>query len=246
MKNLISIKNLHKIFKERGQADFESLKDINLDVFEGEFLVLLGPSGCGKSTLLRILSGLDIASSGKISYSEDFSKDDMSFVFQQSAVLPWLSVGKNVELNLIEKKLSEEKKKNLIKEELLEFGLDKFFHSKPRELSGGMKQRVGLARAFVTLPKLIFLDEPFSELDIFTAEELRRELLRLWKEHSATVVMVSHNVDEAIELADRIAVFSGRPGRIKGIVENKMKRLRDLRSKEFFEMQDKIRDLLRP
>ncbi len=246
MKSLITVEHVHKSFKDPGHRDLESLRDVSLHVREGEFLVLLGPSGCGKSTLLRLMSGLDTETSGKISFSDESLKEEVSFVFQQSAVLPWLTVGENVELNLIGKKVPKEKRRALVQEELKEFGLDRFYHSSPHELSGGMKQRVGLARAFVTSPKIIFLDEPFSELDIFTAEELRKELLRLWKEHNATVVMVSHNVDEAIELADRIVVFSDRPGHVKGIIENTLPRTRDMRSDVFFKMQDEVKKLLHP
>jgi len=243
---LITIENIYKNFGGKGKSNFETLKDVSFNIIKEEFLVLLGPSGCGKSTILRLLSELDQPSSGKITYEKDFSKEKMSFVFQQSAVFPWLTVGQNVELDLIGDKVPKEKRKILVKEELKEFGLEKFVKYRPRDLSGGLKQRVGLARAFVTGPKLIFLDEPFSELDIFTAEELRRELLRLWKKHDSTVVMVSHNIDEAIELADRIVVFSARPGQIKGIIKNELPRPRNPRSKEFFDMQDEIRALLKP
>lgn len=245
-KTIIKLENIYRTYKEDGRSEFTALHDISLCVHEKEFLVLLGPSGSGKSTLLRIASELEKPSSGKVILENGISRKDMSFVFQSSAVLPWLTVGKNVELGLIGHNVPEGKRKTMVREELTEFGLHDFSHSHPRELSGGMKQRVGLARAFVTEPKMIFLDEPFSELDFFTAEDLRKELLRLWKEHDATVVMVSHNIDEAIELADRIAIMSTNPGEIKAVVENTLPRPRDPRSPEFFEMQDKIRAIIAP
>lgn len=239
-KNIIKLENVYKVFKEAGRKEFSALRGIDLNIHEKEFVVLLGPSGSGKSTLPRIASGLDNPSSGKVVYGESVNKEAMSFVFQQSAVFPWLSVFKNVELGLIGHGVIEASRKKMVTEELKEFGLHDFAHAKPHELSGGMKQRVGLARAFVTNPSIIFLDEPFSELDFFTARELRKELLRLWKEHNATVSMVSHNIDEAIELADRIVVLSSNPGEIKDVVVNDLLRPRESRSKEFFDMQDRL------
>ncbi|MDB5204202.1 MAG: transporter related [Candidatus Taylorbacteria bacterium] len=246
MKKIISLDKVYKIYKEEGRREFTALRDISFSVHEKEFLILLGPSGSGKSTILRILSELDTPSSGKVIQDEIIDKKDMQFVFQQSAVLPWLTVSKNVELGLIGRNIDATKRNKMVLDELTEFGLHNFAHSQPRELSGGMKQRAGLARAFVTEPKLIFLDEPFSELDFFTAADLQQELLRLWKEHEATVVMVSHNIDEAIELADRIIIMSANPGEIKEIVTNEIPRPRNGRTPEFFAMQDKLRDLLTP
>ncbi|MES2409647.1 MAG: ABC transporter ATP-binding protein [Patescibacteria group bacterium] len=246
MKKILSLDKVYKIYKEEGRREFTALRDISFSVHDKEFLILLGPSGSGKSTILRILSGLDTASSGKVIHDEIIDKKDIQFVFQQSAILPWLTVSKNVELGLIGRNVDENKRNKMVLDELTEFGLHNFAHSQPRELSGGMKQRVGLARAFVTEPKLTFLDEPFSELDFFTAADLRKELLRLWKEHETAVVMVSHNIDEAIELADRIIVMSANPGEIKEIVVNDLPRPRNSRAPEFFAMQDKLRDLLTP
>jgi NitT/TauT family transport system ATP-binding protein len=245
MKPLIHIEHIHKTFKESNHHLIRVLSDITFDVHEGEFLVLLGPSGSGKSTLLRIACGLDTSSSGAIRYEPGLAKKDVNFVFQQSALLPWLTVGKNVEIGLIGRGVPESKREDMVRTELKEFGLEKFINAYPRELSGGMKQRVGLARAFVTEPKLIFLDEPFSELDFFTAKELRLELLRLWREHQATVIMVSHNITEAVELADRIAMFTARPGEIKKIMHNPLPRPRNYRSPEFFRMEDELAEYLK-
>lgn len=240
-KALISVKNLSKIFpRKEGERRVEVLKDINLTVEKGEFLVLLGPSGCGKSTLLRIISGLETHTAGKITYAKDFSFEKISFVFQNFGILPWLTVFQNVELNLIGKNMPTEQRCKEVEKILEVFDLTVFTHRFPHDLSGGMRQRVGLARAFVSKPSVIFLDEPFSELDFFTAESLRKVLLELWEKEKTTVVMVSHYIDEAVALADRIAVFSDRPSSIEEVVANTLSRPRDARSTSFFKLEDEV------
>ena len=238
---IITIKNLHKIFPAKeGVHRVEVLKDITLTVHKGEFLVLLGPSGCGKSTLLRIISGLDSYTSGKVIYGKGFNLDSISFVFQNFGILPWLTVFQNVELNLIGKNMPHEERTKAVEKILEVFELSVFKHHFPHDLSGGMKQRVGLARAFVSKPSVIFLDEPFSELDFFTAQSLRKVLLELWEKQKTTVVMVSHYVDEAVALADRVAVFADRPSFITKVVTNTLSRPRDPRSVSFFALEDEI------
>lgn len=216
------------------------LDDINLTIHKGEFVVLLGPSGCGKSTLLRLITGMEEKSRGEIIFHEKFDLDKVGFVFQDFGLLAWLSVEENVELGLIGRNVPILERKQKVKKILEHFGLSQFEKNRPFELSGGMKQRVGLARAFVTEPDIIFLDEPFSELDFFTAESLRRTLLDLWQLKGATIVMVSHYIDEAIELADRVVVFSDRPGTIVEIVKNELARPRDHRSAPFFALEDEV------
>ena len=216
------------------------LEDVNLTVHEGEFLLLLGPSGCGKSTLLRVITNLEAHTGGSIEFHTPLNINDIGFVFQDFGLLPWLTVEKNVELGLIGRGVPEAERKEKVKKILGQFGLSKFAQYPPRELSGGMRQRVGLARALVTGPKIIFLDEPFSELDFFTAESLRKLLLDIWQEYKITIVMVSHYIDEAIELADRIAVFSPRPGTILEIVKDDLPRPRDSRSATFFALEDEV------
>lgn len=238
---IFTIKNLTKTFpRKEGRRRVEVLKDINLIVHRGEFLVLLGPSGCGKSTLLRIMAGLDTHTTGHITYENNFKPEKSSFVFQNFGVLPWLTVSENIGLNLIGRNISLVERNEEIKKMLTAFNLINFKDRFPHELSGGMKQRVGLARAFVSNPETIFLDEPFSELDFFTAKNLRELLLTLWRERKTTVVMVSHYIDEAVLLADRIAVFSDRPSTIKQIIKNELPRPRSARSPEFFALEDKI------
>ncbi len=238
---LITVKNLTKTYpKKEGRKQVDVLNNIHLDIHRGEFLVLLGPSGCGKSTLLRILAGFDAPTSGFISYDSNFDKANVNFVFQNFGLLPWLSVFENVELGLIGRRVPWHKRVHEVDTMLEKLGLLGFKNSRPHELSGGMKQRVGLARAFVTHPQIIFLDEPFSELDFFTSKTLREVLLSIWKERGTTIVMVSHYIEEAVALADRIAIFSQRPATVVTAFENKLLRPRDVRSDEFFKEEDKI------
>ena len=244
-KIIIKIENLEKKYLVDGTKNILVLNGINLNIHEGEFLILLGPSGCGKSTFLRILAGLDTQTNGKIFHEKGYGNKDISFVFQNFGVLPWLTVEKNISLNLIGKNVSPAKIEKQVSEIISVFGLTAFRHRYPHELSGGMKQRVGLARAFVSNPKIIFLDEPFSELDFFTSKELRDVLTTMWQNYQTTVVMVSHYVDEAVSLGDRIAVFSDRPSKIITIVKNDLERPRNPRSKEFFIVEDEVIDLLK-
>jgi NitT/TauT family transport system ATP-binding protein len=244
MKPIITIKNVSKKFDDPGK-ELTVLKDIDLTIHESEFLTLVGPSGSGKSTILRIISGLEKKFDGEVIFG-DITKNDFSFVFQEFALLPWLTIYKNIELGLITKQLTEAEKKLRVERELKRFDLEKFAHSRTHELSGGQRQRVGVARALATDPKVIFMDEPFSELDSFTAEELRGELLQIWQERKPTIVMVTHIIEDAIELSDRIAVLSPRPGQIEKVVENHLPRPRAKRSPEFFKLEDEIYKLIKP
>lgn len=244
MRPIISLSGVSKSFVSHKGPAVTALQSVTLDIREGEFFVFVGPSGCGKSTLLRIMSGLEKKHDGTVKYADDVFHADRSFVFQQFALLPWLTVEQNVALPLIARNVSVEEQMPAVHKELKTFGLEKFAHAYPRELSGGMRQRVGFARALVTNPKILFLDEAFSELDSFTATALRKELLQIWSERKMTVVMVSHIVQEAIQMADRIAVMSAHPGHIEQVIENRLPRPRELRSKEFFAMEDTLTGLI--
>jgi ABC-type nitrate/sulfonate/bicarbonate transport system ATPase subunit len=247
MPHIITQQHISKVFKDYRGHTFQALHDINISVERGEFFVLLGPSGCGKSTLLRIMSGLESEFSGEQKYHDGLTTEDLGFVFQQFALLPWLTVRENIALGLIARrplgKLTNQDNEE-IASLIQSLGLEKCAHELPKELSGGMKQRVGIARALVIKPKVMFLDEPFSALDSFTAKSLRAELLNIWKERGVTIVMVTHNIEEALELADRIVVMSAHPGKIENIVENDLPRPRELRSPAFFAMIDKITALI--
>ncbi len=246
MNPVITIKHIGKIFDEELNEHLTVLKNINLEIGQGEFFVFVGPSGSGKSTLLRIMSGLEKDYEGEIVLGSGITPLDMSFVFQQFAILPWLTVFQNIELPLIARGVLVTDRHGKVMEELRKFRLEKFAHSRPRDLSGGMRQRVGVARALITNPKIVFMDEPFSELDSFTAEELREELLALWQERRPTIVMVTHIIEEAIQLADRITVLTPRPGMVEKVVQNHLPRPRLKRSEEFYRLEDQLYKLIRP
>lgn len=242
----ISLNNISKKFLDDPQKPFLVLKNVTINIKDGEFVVFLGPSGCGKSTLLRIASGLERDFSGQVDLGGGINKTDFGFVFQQFALLPWLTVFENVALGLRSRPMDSSAITKKVEEELKIFSLNKFAKSYPKNLSGGMKQRVGLARALAVDPKIMFLDEPFSELDSFTSEKLRQELLSVWQERKMTVVMVSHNIEEALELADKIAVITSRPGEVKEVIDNTLSRPRNKRSSEFYALYDRIYSLIEP
>lgn len=241
---IISLKNISKTFSEDSKK-LEVLKNINLEINEGEFFIFLGPSGSGKSTLLRIMSGLEKSHLGKVELGVDISQKDFSFIFQQFALLPWLTVFENVEIGLLARGIKKYDRHQKVMDELSKLGLEKFAQTHPKQLSGGMRQRVGIARALVTNPKIIFMDEPFSALDSFTAEELRKEILNIWQSTKTTMIMVTHLISEALELADRIAVLTPLPGKIEAVVANSLPRPRQKRSENFFKMEDKLYSLIK-
>ena len=246
LQNAVTLENISKRFTDEPGKPLHVLENINLEVREGEFFVILGPSGSGKSTLLRIASGLDQSYEGRVRFESSTEERKTSFVFQQFALLPWLTVYENVGMGLTGARLSPPEKRARIGQELEMLHLAKFAARYPRELSGGMKQRVGLARALAADPKIIFMDEPFSELDSFTADELRKELLEIWEKRKPTIVMISHNIEEALQLADRIAVLSKIPARIERIIENGLPRPRERRSAAFYEKEDFLASLIKP
>jgi len=216
---LLKLENVNQMYGA-GPRRFIAVKDINLSLAAGEFTALLGPSGCGKSTLLRIIAGLQPASQGRVTYRGEVLQGintHASIVFQTFALFPWLSVLENVTLALQVKGVDEPERSRNAVDLLDRVGLDGFESAYPRELSGGMRQKVGFARAMAIEPELLCLDEPFSALDVLSAETLRGELLELWTEGkipTKAILMVSHNIEEAVFLADRIVVMDKDPGRI--------------------------------
>ena len=211
----IKIKNL--IFSYPN-SEKTALNDINLTINQGEFVTICGKSGCGKSTLLRIIGNLDKPTSGTIEY-RDGADQQMGFVFQDSVLLPWKNVRQNAEFPLvIQKKQTKENEEKL--DELLELaGLSEFKTALPRELSGGMKQRVSIVRALSYDAPLLLMDEPFGALDALTRDHLNEELLKIWQKTKKTVIFVTHSIEEATFLSDRVLVMSARPGRVKEMVE---------------------------
>ena len=247
---LLEVKNITKSFTN--EKKILVLENISFDVNDDEFLAIVGPSGCGKSTLLRIIAGLEILDSGSVLFHGKplmAPIPEIAMVFQQFGLLPWKTVLENIELPLemhgLSKKEREERATRFVKD----VGLEDFKDIYPHSLSGGMKQRVGIARALALEPEILLMDEPFSSLDALTAETLRKEVLDIWNDKtnvSNTFIMVTHSIEEAVFMADRVIVLSSRPGRILNDVKINIHRprVKYQRSKKFFRYVDQIKSLI--
>lgn len=236
--NYITVEGLQKYFIQRDSEKLQILKDINFNVKKGEVICIVGSSGCGKSTLLRAICGLDTEHGGTalIDGMEVTGPDrHRGMVFQEHRLFPWLTVAQNVGYAL--QGISKEEKNEKIQKYIDLVGLHGFEKAYPRELSGGMAQRAGIARALVNKPSVLFLDEPFGALDAFTKISMQKELKRIQKKSDTTMLLVTHDIDEAVYLADRIIVMSERPGRIQRIVPVELKEPRDRNSYEFVEIR---------
>ncbi len=219
----IKIQNVEKSFD-----DVKVLNDFSLDITPGTFVSLIGPSGCGKSTLLRIIGGLEKSSSGAVFLDGDkISKagSDRGFAFQGSNLFPWLTVKDNIAFGLKARKIYKEKKQN-VTDIINLVGLKGFENSYPHQISGGMQQRASLARALVGHPKVLLLDEPLGALDAFTRMNLQDEILRIKNENDMTMIMVTHDVDEAIYMSDKVVVMSARPSRVEAVIDIELPRPR--------------------
>src|SRR5512139_1597337 len=216
---LLELKNVSRLYG-KPPKQFTAVQDVSITVFPGEFVCLLGPSGCGKSTLLRMITGLNPASEGKVLYKgqpQQGVNPHATIVFQTFALYPWLTVQQNVEVALKARGVAEAERREKARQLLDKVGLDGFESAYPRELSGGMRQKCGFARAMAVEPELLCLDEPFSALDVLSAEALRGELMELWLNKAIptqAVLMVTHNIEEAVFMADRIIVMDKDPGHI--------------------------------
>ncbi len=238
----ISIEGLSKVFT-KGKSSLVAIEGFELAVPEGEFVCLLGPSGCGKTTVLRIVAGLEGKSGGNILVNDKSVKGpgpDRGMVFQEFALFPWRSARKNVEFGLEIKHLPSERRHALSARLLDLVGLKGFEDAHPKQLSGGMKQRVAIARALANDPSVLLMDEPFGALDAQTRNLMQKELLRIWTETRKTILFVTHSVDEAVFLADRIVVMTARPGTVKKAISVTLPRPRDRTSREFIAIRGEV------
>src|SRR3954468_23809627 len=247
---LVTIDHLRHLYDKGGAEDVVVLDDVGIELRDNEIVALLGRSGCGKSTLLRIIAGLMPPTSGRVTIAGapvDGPAADVAMVFQSFALFPWLTVLENVEIGLEAQGLAPalRRKRALAAIDLI--GLDGYESAFPKELSGGMRQRVGLARALVVHPKVLLMDEPFSALDVLTAEPLRTDLLDLWHEkrlNIQSILMVTHNIEEAVLMCDRILVLSSHPGRIAAEIANPLPHPRDRLDRDFRNLVEKIYALM--
>jgi NitT/TauT family transport system ATP-binding protein len=241
----IKVDGVHKTFT--GDKRVEALRDINLSLEDSEFGVILGPSGCGKSTLLYLMAGFQSPTKGTISIDNvkvEKPGPDRGFVFQDFALYPWRTVLGNVSFGLEMKGIPKKDAHNIANEFISMVGLEGFEDVYPNTLSGGMKQRVGIARALVYEPNVLLMDEPFGSLDAQTRKFMQVELERIWESMKKTVVFVTHSVIEAVYLADRVFVMTSRPGTIKGEVSIDLPRPRSYTDEDFLRVREEILDLL--
>ncbi len=239
---ILEIKDLMKAFPKK-KGEMVAIADFDLDVEEGEFVCILGPSGCGKTTILRIIAGLETHTRGQILLNgKEISGpgSDRGMVFQEFALFPWRTVRRNVEFGLELKGVSPVERRERTQRFIDLVGLKGFEDYHPYQLSGGMKQRVGIARALANEPAILLMDEPFGALDAQTRNLMQKELLRIWSETKKTVIFITHSVDEALFLADRIVVMTARPSNIGHIYEIKWPRPRDRASPEFATLRKQI------
>jgi NitT/TauT family transport system ATP-binding protein len=215
----ISLKNVSKHFDTRNGV-FTAVEDLSLEIADGSFFVIVGPSGCGKTTLIRMLGGLEAPSSGSISIRGGRAgKPENSMIFQGDSIFPWMTVYDNASYGLRMRGVPKAEVRETVNHYLDKTGLLRFADRYPHQLSGGMKQRVSIARAFANDPEVLLMDEPFSALDEQNKTLLQEEVLRIWEEDKKTVVFITHSVDEAVTLSDRIMVMSAHPGKIKALID---------------------------
>ncbi len=247
--NVLEIKQLSKVFQGNA-GEVTALDRIDLDVKAGEFVSIVGTSGCGKSTLLSIIAGLTDYTAGSMLLNGrpvEGPGSDRAVVFQSDATFPWLSVEKNIKYGMKVKKVPRAEQEKKAGELLKLLGLENFRNSYPRELSGGMRKRIDIGRAYAAEPDILLMDEPFGALDVVTRETMQDELLRIWSERKRTVIFVTHDLEEAMYLSDRIILLSPRPGRLKKVIELPFARPRTpaLReSREFYELRNELRKLM--
>lgn len=237
-----------KSFPAPGNASVRNLalNATTLSVAAGEFVAIIGPSGCGKSTLLRLIAGLDLPDSGELWIDGDRITGpaaERGLVFQDPNLFPWLTVSRNIQSGLVARGLLREKRQE-VDEFIRLVGLEKFAHAYPHHLSGGMAQRTALARALINHPRVLLLDEPLGALDAFTRMRMQDEVLRLWEARRTTMLLVTHDIDEAVYMSDRIVVMTPHPGRVERILTVSLDRPRQRNSPEFLRLRGEILELL--
>jgi sulfonate transport system ATP-binding protein len=238
----IDIRHVRKRYVQHGKT-LDVLDDVSLHVRPGEFISVLGSSGCGKSTLLRLIVGLDTDYSGEILVGGDRVRDtslERGIVFQDHRLFPWLTASQNIQAALRNAPLSAKQKRDAVAEHIALVGLKGFENAYPDQLSGGMAQRVAIARGLVNRPRVLLLDEPFGALDALTRGRLQNELQRIWQQEHITMILVTHDVDEAVYLGDRVVTMAPRPGRIKRIVDIGLPRPRERSDPGFIRLRDEI------
>lgn len=240
----IAVEGVHKVFEKKGE-EVHVLDGVDLEIREGEFLAIVGPSGCGKSTLLNCMAGFERVTRGSIRIDGEAVRKPSPkrvFVFQETGIFPWYSVWDNIGFGL--GKMPFEQKHETVMRYIELVGLEGFERAFPAELSGGMKQRVEFARALAVDPDVLYLDEPFGALDAFTRVEMRREIVRIWQTTGKTCVLVTHDVEEAVELADRVAVMTRRPATVHEVLDDPLPRPRDPDSPAFRDIKERIFEIL--
>ncbi|MCK4269627.1 MAG: ABC transporter ATP-binding protein [Methanogenium sp.] len=243
----VAIEDVNRVFEREDTEPTIALENINIEIKEKEFICLVGPSGCGKTTLLRIIAGLEQVSSGAVRLNNDVitaPNPKLGMVFQEYSLFPWRTVSKNITFGPEMQDIPKDEQKKVADYYLKMVGLEQFRDAYPHELSGGMRQRVAIARALANDPKVLLMDEPFGALDAQTRNVMQKELLEVWKKTQKTIIFVTHSVDEAVYLADRIIVMSPSPGRIIEDIRVEMKRPRDRTNTEFAELRRHVLRLM--
>jgi NitT/TauT family transport system ATP-binding protein len=247
---LCELRHVSQEFPQPRGRPLPVLEDVSLDVRPEEVVALVGPSGCGKSTVLRVIAGLTVPTRGEVLYHGRPLRGlnpGVGFVFQGFALFPWMTVAENVRAVLRPRGLARTELEERVASAVQLVGLSGFEEAYPRELSGGMKQRLGIARALSLEPEILLMDEPFSQVDALTAESLRAEVIDIWsarRHRTSSIVIVSHDIHEAAWMADRIVVLAARPGRVRTVVEAPLPRPRDYRSREFLHLVDDLHDVI--
>lgn len=243
------IQSVDVVYEESSLSQVTALSNVSFAIEDGEFVCVVGPSGCGKTTLLKLLAGFEKPTRGSVTvFGEKVSGPDASraVVFQEHALFPWLTVRGNIEYGLKRRGIDKNERKELVRKYLALINLSDFKERYPNQLSGGMRQRVGIVRALINSPQILLMDEPFGALDALTRERLQDELVDIWQREKHTVLFITHAIGESLKLADKVIVMTARPGRIHTIIPVPFPRPRDIDSPEIAKIAHSIREILNP